>query len=273
MPGPVTGLSLVVHSLTHAADENDKHWTLISSSSTGIIANTTCPASYLDLSTISHFEALDFMQEHYRFATTPTQMFPAQLLAEVSKINYLRLQAKIKKEFSEKDLSKEAYDTLDCIEAFSPEEPAQSKSSSKEDWIRIGTVYRSATALYCILSLQSVSVFPENSALRVTCVTHGQVLLRHLPESLSSARTKRFMLWPLVLLGVEAVHSCMATRTFVSKQLPELSRSVGTSIPLTAKSVLESFWASGHKRWDACFDRPYPFTMQIVVDVSQVSTP
>lgn len=213
------------------------------------------------------------MQGHYRFATTPTQMFPPQLLAEVSKINYLRLQARNKRECSDKDLLKEAYDILDCIEAFSPEESAQSKLSSKEDWMRIGTVYRSATAIYCILSLQSVSVFPEDSALRAACATHGQVLRRHLPESLSSARTKRYMLWPLVLLGVEAVHSCMATRAFVSKQLPELSRSVGTSIPLTARSVLESFWASGHKRWDACFDRPYPFTMQIAVDVSKVSTP
>ncbi|KAH9875841.1 Phomenoic acid biosynthesis cluster-specific transcriptional regulator [Plenodomus lingam] len=239
----------------------------------GIITNTTCPASYLNLSTISHFEASDFMQEHYSFASTPTQMFPPQLLAEVSKINYLRLQAKSKKEYRDEHLSKDAYNILESIEAFSPEESAQSKFSSKEDWMRIGTVYRSATALYCILSLQSVSVLPEDSALRTRCVIHGQVLLRHLPESLSSARTKRFMLWPLVLLGVEAVHSDMATRAFVSKQLPELSRSVGTSIPLTAQSVLESFWASGLKLWDACFDRPYPFTMQIAVDVSQVSTP
>ncbi|KAH5530016.1 hypothetical protein HBI27_226290 [Parastagonospora nodorum] len=238
-----------------------------------IIANTTCPASYLDLSTIPHVETSTFMQEHYRYATTPTQMFPPHLLAEVSKINYLRLQAKSKKEITEDHLLDEAYNILESIEAFSPEESTQSKFSSKEDWIRIAILYRSATALYCILSLQSVSVFPENSALRATCVTHGQVLLHHLPEGLSSARTKRFMLWPLVLLGVEAVHSGMATRDFVSKQLPELSRSVGTSIPLTAQSVLQSFWASGLNRWDTCFDRPYPFTMQIAVDVSRVSAP
>jgi hypothetical protein len=213
------------------------------------------------------------MQEHYRFTTTPTQMFPPELLAEVSKINYLRLQAQIKTEFSEKDLVQEAYDILNSIEVFSPEESARSKFSSQADWMRIDTVYKSATALYCILSLQSALVLPENSALRAACVAHSQILLCHLPESLSSARTKRFMLWPLVLLGVEAVHSDTATRAFVSKQLPELSWSVGTSIPLTAQRVLESFWASGHKRWDACFDKPYPFTMQIAVDVSQVSIP
>ncbi|KAI8930410.1 Phomenoic acid biosynthesis cluster-specific transcriptional regulator [Plenodomus lindquistii] len=238
-----------------------------------IIANTTCPASHLDLSKISHAETSNFMQEHYRCATTPTQMFPPYLLAEVSKINYLRLQAKSKKTGVEDHLSDEAYSILESIEAFSPDESAQYKFSSKEDWIRMAILYKSATVLYCILSLQSVSVFPENSALRTTCVTHGQVLLFHLPEALSSAKTKRFMLWPLVLLGVEAVHSGMATRDFVSKQLPELSQSVGTSIPLTAQNLLQSFWASGLNRWDDCFDRPYPFTMQIAVDVSRVSAP
>ncbi|KAE8868822.1 hypothetical protein PTNB73_03875 [Pyrenophora teres f. teres] len=239
----------------------------------GIIANTTCPVSCLELSAISQFDASDFMHEHYRFATTPTQMFPTQLLAEIYEINQTRLTARSKKDSREQHLSSDAYNILGRIEAFSPEESAQSKFSSKEDWIRIGIVYRSATALYCILSLQSVSVFPGNSTMRAICVTHGQILLRHFPETLSSSRTKRFMLWPLVLLGVEAVHGDMATRAFVSKQLSELSRSVGTSIPLTAQSVLETFWASGLKRWDDCFNRSYPFTMQIAVDVSQVSTP
>ncbi|KAF2851948.1 hypothetical protein T440DRAFT_488564 [Plenodomus tracheiphilus IPT5] len=174
--------------------------------------------------------------------------------SKVSQINYLYLQVKIKNSFAKKYLLRDAYNILE------------------KDWIRIGTVYKSATALYSILSLQSMSVLSANAVLRATCFTHGQVLLRHLPEGLSSGRTKRFMLWPLVLLGVEAVHSGMATRAFVSKQLPELSQAVGTFIPLTAQRVLESFWTSGFKRWDACFDRPYPFTMQIAVDVSQVST-
>lgn len=266
-------MSLVVRSLTPAAGVLATSWELIFSSSIGIIANTTCPASHLDLSTVPHAETSTFMQEHYRFATTPTQMFPPNLLAEVSKINYLRLLANSKQGITKAYLSDEAYNILESIEAFSPEESAQSKFSSKEDWIRIATLYRSSTALYCILSLQSLSILPVNSALRATCVTNGNVLLKNLPEGLSSSRTKRFMLWPLVLLGVEAVHSGMATRAFVLKQLPELSRSVGTSMPLTAQSVLQSFWASGLNRWDDCFDRSYPFTMQIAVDVSRVSTP
>ncbi|USP77897.1 hypothetical protein yc1106_05171 [Curvularia clavata] len=198
-------------------------------------------------------------------------MFPPKLLAQVCKINHLRLRAQTNKDCNEQDLLQEAYSILDCIETYSPEESARSKSSSKADWVRIGTVYRSATALYCVLSLQSAFVLPENTVLRNICVGHGQTLSFHLAESLSSARTKRFMLWPLVVQGVEAVYSDTATRAFVSEQLSKLSWSVGTSIPLTAQKILESFWASGNRRWDNCFDKPYPFTMQIAVDVSQVS--
>ncbi|KAK1918875.1 Phomenoic acid biosynthesis cluster-specific transcriptional regulator [Pyrenophora teres f. teres] len=106
----------------------------------GIIANTTCPVSCLELSAISQFDASDFMHEHYRFATTPTQMFPTQLLAEIYEINQTRLTARSKKDSREQHLSSDAYNILGRIEAFSPEESAQSKFSSKEDWIRIERV-------------------------------------------------------------------------------------------------------------------------------------
>lgn len=78
------------------------------------------------------------------------------------------------------------------------------------------------------------------------------------------------MLWPLVVLGVEAVNGDLEMRSFVEKQLPEMSRQVGTSVPLTAKAVIERFWASGETRWDACFDRPYVFVTQIAVDLQQL---
>lgn len=81
-----------------------------------------------------------------------------------------------------------------------------------------------------------------------------------------------FMLWPMVLLGVEAVNGGAAMRAFVAEKLAEMSRGVGTHVPLTAKGVLESFWASGETCWDACFDRPYAFTTQIAVDTSRVSS-
>ncbi|GJC97509.1 C6 zinc finger protein [Colletotrichum higginsianum] len=245
----------------------------LTSFSVGIITNTTCPRSHLETSAISHLEALDFMIDQYGSAMTPSQVWPPQLLAEVIKITHLRLQVTRKRTGSLERISEEAYETLDRIQGFSPEQLSESKASSREDWTCIGNVYKSAVALYCVLSLQSASVLPETPTLRASCAAHGQHLQHLLSTSLSSPRTRMFMFWPLILLGVEAVHGDATTRDFVSKHLLELSRVVGTSVPLTAQRVLASFWASGDQSWDACFDRPYPFTTQIAVDIGRVYAP
>lgn len=76
------------------------------------------------------------------------------------------------------------------------------------------------------------------------------------------------MLWPLIVLGVYAARDSPAMRAFVVSRLPELSRDLGTSVPLIVKHVLESFWDSGESRWDACFNKPYIFTMQIAIDTN-----
>lgn len=103
-------------------------------------------------------------------------------------------------------------------------------------------------------------MFPSTPGLRALCEAHGRTLRLHLIRGLASPKINRFLLWPLVVLGVEAVHSDAETRGFVVAQLQLLSRDVGTSVPIFAKNVLESFWKSGHTRWDACFDRAYAFT-------------
>ena len=213
---------------------------------------------------------LDFVLEQYGDTISPFQMCPLPLFAEIIKINHLRMRAMEHASTEARDISQEGYKILSRIHGFSPEELAQSKPASKEDWILLGSIYQAAVALYCISSLQSLAAFPATSSLRARCAAHGLVLQELLNEALSSPRIKRFMLWPLVVLGVEAVHSDASMRAFVEKQLPEMSRHIGTYVPLMAKSVLESFWASGETHWDACFDRPYAFVTQIAVDVSNI---
>ena len=168
------------------------------------------------------------------------------------------------------DRSQEAFGVLHRIHEFIPEQRADSKPSSKGDWLLAAKAYHPAVAIYCISSLQSLSILPPTSSLKARCTAHGQLLLTFLNEALSSPKIKRFMLWPLVVLGVEAVNGDASIRAFVSKQLPEMSRHIGTYVPLTAKGVLERFWASGETRWDACFDRPYAFATQIAVDLSRM---
>jgi hypothetical protein len=217
--------------------------------------------------TSSHFEDLEFI---LGLSGTDNQILPPPLFAEIVKINHLRTVA-MQPRGPEQDIVQEAFNILHRIYSFSSEQWASSKPLSQDDWILLANIHQAAVSIYCISSLQSISILPHTPSLRAQCVAHGQNLQHLLPSALSSPRLKLFMLWPLVMLGMEAVHGGPAMRSFVAKELPELSRHVGTYVPLTAKAVLEKFWASGETRWDACFDRPYAFAAQIAVDLSGVA--
>ncbi|KAI2622494.1 fungal-specific transcription factor domain-containing protein [Hypoxylon sp. NC1633] len=232
-----------------------------------VIGNTTCPASDLAMTSLQ-LDALEFLLQEYADSLFPFQMCPLPLFAEIIRTNHLRMQATSRDAFKTKNISKEAYELLERVNDFSPEQWGQSKPSSKEDWMLIGSVYQAAVTLYCILSFQSLSILPTTPALRGCCATHAHRLHILLNEGLSSPKTKRSLLWPLVVLGVEAVHESAAMRAFVSRRLSDLGHDAGIYAPLTAKHVLETFWGSDEVHWDACFDRPYAFTTQIAVDTS-----
>ncbi|KAL6814902.1 fungal-specific transcription factor domain-containing protein [Trichoderma sp. SZMC 28015] len=235
--------------------------------SVAVMGNTTCPASDLFMTTFQ-LETLKFLPQQYITTVSPIQLCPVALFIEIIKINHLRTRVTRPDAAGTEAFKKESFEILERINCFSPHRLALSKSSNQEVWALVGLVYQAAVALYCILSLQSLSILPETPALRAQCATHGRLMQTLLVEALASKSLKRFMIWPLVVLGVEAVHSDAPMRAFVAKELSELSQSVGSYVPLTAKRVLGEFWASGKTRWDACFDRPYVFTGQIAVDTS-----
>lgn len=217
-----------------------------------------------------HVEALSFLLEKYNILASQIHLCPMQLFPEIFKINHLRMQGARPENFGTKALQEVACEILERINSFSPQQLAESKHSCREDWILVGRAYQAAVSLYCILSLQSLSILPQTLALRIQCAELGEVLRILLKEALASKRLKRFMIWPLVVLGVEAVHGDEAMRAFVANQLTELSYDAGTYVPLTAKRALEEFWSSGETRWDDCFGRPYVFTLQIAVDTSRL---
>ena len=217
--------------------------------------------------------ALDTILELSSTALTPFQMCPPPLFAEIIRINHIRLQAvkHVSQASKVEALSHEAYDILSRIQDFSSEQWANSKPRSKQDWTVVGDVYQTAVTLYCVSSLQSLSVLPTTPSLKAECAAHAQLLHSSLTLAVARPRIKRFTLWPLVVLGVEAAQQGRgAMRDFVAGQLPILSRDAGTHVPLTAKGVLERFWASGETGWDSCFDQPYAFVMQIAVDTSGI---
>ncbi|KAK0630366.1 fungal-specific transcription factor domain-containing protein [Bombardia bombarda] len=251
------------------------------------LGSTTSPASDL-LMTASHLAELDFMLDRFGNDISRSRLCPPAMFAEIVKINHLRMRAatatKVQQQQqqptldpdldeSNDHLSQEAYAILIRIHAFSPAQWAASKPSANHDWALIGKIYQAALVLYCISSLQSLAVLPPLDRLLLDRRRANARLLRtRLAEALASPRIKRFVLWPLVVLGVEAVDGDEGMRGFVEEQLGELSRHIGTYVPLMGKAVLKSFWAAdgGDKTWDVCFDRPYAFSTQLAVEMSGI---
>jgi len=137
--------------------------------------------------------------------------------------------------------------------------------------VLLGRLHQAAVALYCISSLQSVSVLPPSTSLELQRATLAGYLQTLLEKAVAFPRTKLFVLWPLVVLGFEALRGGPEMRDFVRRSLGELSYYIGSYAPIAALNVLEKSWAVGDGIWDACFDRPCLFVAQTAVDVSGIS--
>lgn len=216
--------------------------------------------------TSSHFKELEIFLGENSKAIFALQMCPTPLFAEIVKINHIRVLS-LKEPSTGVDLMKEGYKALHRVQKFSAEGWAANKPASKKDWLLLADVYQVATELFCLLSLQSLAIFPRSPLMRENCNTHAELLQVLLAQALVALPIKRFLLWPMVVLGVEASRGGMLMRAFVREQLPELSRYIGTYVPLMAQDVLERFWDSGKTRWDECFDKPYAFATQIGLDM------
>jgi hypothetical protein len=224
-----------------------------------------------------HPHELDFITAHYGRGTTPFQMCPPPLFGEIARINSLRARhaaAVAHNNNQPQPQEEEAHAILQRIHTFSPNHWASSKPAANDDWHLVGRIYQAAVAIYCTQSLppSPPSSLPNNPQSALHNITPPQVLLHELlGTALANNRIQRFLLWPLVVHGVEACHGDGRTRAFVQEQLCEMSRQVGSYAPLAAKGVLERFWASGGTGWDACFERPYLFLNQFAVDMIGIS--
>ncbi|KAF2822970.1 hypothetical protein CC86DRAFT_356812 [Ophiobolus disseminans] len=154
----------------------------------------------------------------------------------------------------------QAHDILASIEAFSPADWAQPGPHFAE-WLLVGNIYQSAIALYCTMALQSLTILPNTLEMNAMRSVHGDQLMQSLRQALQSPRLQGFMIWPLVVAGVEAGYRDEATRYWVGREFGNLSRALGTSSPLKAEAVLRRYWQKEERGWDECFDRPYVFVI------------
>ncbi len=224
-----------------------------------MLANTSSPSlNQLDLyPTIE--ETIEDLSDIYGIIF-PYTLCPPELFFEVLRISHLRRKVSELLVFGETDPANEleARELLARIEAFVPEDWAQ-PGEFYDEWFLLGTMYQAAAALYCTISLQSLVVLPNNLEMAAMRAIHGDRLIQSLEKAIKIKRLERFLWWPLVVAGVEAAHRDEGTRDWIGTTLTSMSRSIGTSSPLKARTVLQRYWDNGEFGWDECFDRPYIF--------------
>lgn len=147
----------------------------LTKSGIGVISNTTSPPSdHIPLG--SDIRSIDVVSQMYRDGFFPVLLCPPALLANIIRINHLRLQAFL---HPTTEYEAKALELLGRITAFSPGQWAMS-CGAPEKGISLGHVYRSAVILYCILSLQSLSVLPRMAQLRTMIEAHTKELFTYL---------------------------------------------------------------------------------------------
>ncbi|KAI1340712.1 hypothetical protein F5Y15DRAFT_379726 [Xylariaceae sp. FL0016] len=249
-----------------------------------VFANTTTPHDdqLTNLSGPGMLETLIELYDQVRVKVYICSICPTQLLFDIIRINHLRAassQRIIDDSASHEESSGEvAQNLLSSILAFSPEGLADQHStipSTRKYWLLVGRIFQSATVLYCILSLQFLSLLPSSSRaslhqdrflaspntrtarqLEALEQSHYDRLLTDLKEGLVVREFRGCLMWPLVVAGMRAGRGSHFERAFVEDELMNNSK-MGSMLPLFATSVLQRFWKSGKRGWEDCWNEPY----------------
>lgn len=149
-----------------------------------------------------------------------------------------------------------------------------SQGTLTADNMLLGQALKSALYIFCILSLQSVSVLPSSNdksdPLTQTAFHEAETLAKIMEKGLPNPKFKLLMLWPLMVLGIDAVNKGKTRRDLVRSWADEMYSYTGSYSIWHLKEVLERFWASGRTRWDDCWDKPYLFSPATNMDSSSL---
>lgn len=119
---------------------------------------------------------------------------PHPLFAEIVKINQIRNLISKPDCANKGDLQKNAYAVLRRVYNFSPAAWTELNEFVTEESKLIVDIYRSAVALYCMSSLQSIGALPPDPLLRDNCDMERQIL-HGLLEKLLRKRPHGYTFW------------------------------------------------------------------------------
>lgn len=184
----------------------------------------------------------------------PYTLCPSTLFIDIIRINRLRKQLSRSSIVDPHQYAQYAQSILSRIESFVPREWAQSKDQV-DGWQLIGSIWQSAIALYCIMSLQAVDIFPSTTEMDIMRMRHRDRLLEDLKAATRLKQLKKISTFPLCVLGVEAgYHVQQSTQIWIERHLEEHARLLGSNSPLKAREVLRRYWRRKKPGWNECFD-------------------
>lgn len=228
------------------------------------MANTMSDATS-QLTLTSQSSLADVISGYYGEGFFSTLLCPSVLFLEIIRINGLPGQAsRINDTVLPHNFEVNANEIVRRVLESIPETwanthtPTTCGESGAELWLLLGRIYQSAVILYAIASLRSLSVLgacPEHEA---TLSHHRENLVSCLHHALDAAKVKVWMMWPLVIAGLESRGS-ETVRRFVRTELEKVSTYVGSPLPMLARKALDSFWAKGGSGWDDCFEGGFAF--------------
>ncbi|KAJ6779757.1 hypothetical protein PWT90_06289 [Aphanocladium album] len=245
-------------------------------------SNTTCPADM-------QIKGSDnFSDDEIRtlIAFDPALVEPCPVDFHLARVRITRLRVALawdRKASAIASAVRRTRDVFDSIWHFDldrwVDEEFRTKSTALKDQAQVmGPLYALAIRLYGILTLPDAAitawvsssaeiekahpVIPGCSVYESVRRQHRDGLLRMLRELWDKARLKKWLGWPLVVLGVALAHDTSRNKNFVEESLwaiwaiPDIPSS-----SIAALEKLRVFWLSGKTEWEECFDEPIPFAI------------
>ncbi|KAI4700521.1 hypothetical protein J4E81_003482 [Alternaria sp. BMP 2799] len=186
----------------------------------------------------------------------PYTLCPSTLFIEIIRINRLRQELSLMPIMKTHQHAEDAGSILSRIGSFVPREWAQSRAQ-EGDWQLIASIWQSAVALYCIMSLQAFDILPCTRELDTMRIRHRDRLLKDLKAATPLKQLKKISTFPLCVLGDEAgYHVQQSTQIWIERHLEEHARLLGSNSPLKAREVLRRYWRRKKPGWNECFDEP-----------------
>ncbi|KAJ5281114.1 hypothetical protein N7478_006486 [Penicillium angulare] len=241
----------------------------------GVVGDTTSPPTEQALAPqdTTHFETFIDIVEDIGYVLTT---YPAFFFVQTMRINQLRAMTADRIQWGlspDPNARTQAFSILNDIKSFSINE-TKGTPSPMTDSMLLGQSFKTALYIFCVLSLQSVSILPssndDSDPLAHIVSYEAETLAAIIENGLPNPKLKLLLLWHLTVLGVDAVNRGETRRDLVRRCAYDMYTYTGSYSVWHLKEVLETFWASGKTRWDDCWDKPYLFSPATNMDSSSL---